>query len=179
MGAEGVDVRVCGPAVPTSGRTGSPVSGGPGGRESRPLAGLRSSIWRGLSLRRRAARRWTCLLLRDPVSPERAAAGAIRLRPRWTQGRRSRCSKNGKPKRATGVGHRQRWRTQRTLVWSNALKSSGPWKQDAPRNGRRATVRGDVDAAVRVGKALKGVASEGKHDDVRQSALARHAAETR
>ena len=114
-----------------------------------------------------------------PCLPREGGSGRHPASAAMDQGRRSRCSKNGKPKRATGVGHRQRWRTQRTLVWSNALKSSGPWKQDAPRNGRRATVRGDVDAAVRVGKALKGVASEGKHDDVRQSALARHAAETR
>lgn len=33
---------------------------------------------------------------------------------------------------------------------------------NAPHNGRRATARGDAGAAVRVGKALKGMASVGK-----------------
>lgn len=33
---------------------------------------------------------------------------------------------------------------------------------NAPHNGRRATARGDAGAAVRVGKALKGMASAGK-----------------
>lgn len=52
---------------------------------------------------------------------------------------------------------------QRTLPRSKALKTAGPARRGAPCNVKRATVGGDVGAAVEAGKALEGRAPEGKH----------------
>jgi hypothetical protein len=72
---------------------------------------------------------------------------------------------DGKPRRATGLGlpatadHRNA-----LLVRSKALKSHRPrWHRGTqPGNDKRATARGDAGTAVRVEKALEGVASAGK-----------------
>lgn len=46
---------------------------------------------------------------------------------------------------------------------SKALKTAGPARRDATCNVKRARVDGDVGAAVAAGKALEGMAPEGKH----------------
>jgi len=73
------------------------------------------------------------------------------------------CSREGKPRRATGLTRWQRRWRQRTLPRSKALKTAGPARRGATCNVKRATVDGDVGAAVEAGKALEGRAPEGKH----------------
>jgi hypothetical protein len=72
-------------------------------------------------------------------------------------------SREGKPRRATGLTRWQRRLRQRTLPRSKALKTAGPARRGATCNAKRATVGGDVDTAVEAGNALEGRAPEGKH----------------
>jgi len=101
--------------------------------------------------------------LRNAVSSERVAAGESAGFCRAETGTTNAMLQNGKPRRATGEGRWQQRLSQRTLVRSKALKSRGPGGTgNASLNGKRATVGGDADTAVRVGKALEGMASVGK-----------------
>jgi hypothetical protein len=131
-----------------------PPPGAPDGSTGSPSPGAESP---GQGVQSAAGSRPREVRQHAPAPP-----GGARASPAGQDGWRTWSSRKGSPgehrARPAGNGGGR----QRTLARSKALKSSRPRRRDAACNGRRATAHGDVGAALRAGKALEGMAPEGK-----------------